>query len=190
MAESLKRKNNELKRMQRKLAKYSKKVKLLEETSNSSDGKEQVRQNQNDDASQGDDVFAVEDGKEETDQTKFVEVPDLDDEILVVLEAGPTNNQHEPFEIRSELRKRWTNRLVNGLNEKEEEDLSGKYMKADFLIMQKLDTEVKVALQNSAYKRDNFFVNYQDSLGVALMALGTGLIKILNGWFIRCSSRY
>ncbi|KAL1487521.1 hypothetical protein ABEB36_015811 [Hypothenemus hampei] len=131
---------------------------MLKENSNSSSSEsEQQHLIQNGDTpanthAQENEVHTNENNRENSNRVSVDEVPELDEEILMVLGTDPTKNQIEPFGLRSELKKHWSHQLANGLTEKAKEELRGKHTKADFLIKPQLDAEVKIALQESAQK--------------------------------------
>lgn len=120
--------------------------------------------------------------KGESSQTKTADVIVLDTDILEKMGEDPSSVSQEDHVLNSELTRRWNNWLVKGLHKDEKEKILKKYSRKGPCALEApiVNREIVKAIPEATLKRDEYFVQTQNSVGTALSALGAGISMLLK----------
>lgn len=116
-------------------------------------------------------------------QDDALEIPDvLDEGILEKLGNDPTVSSLEDLVLHPQLATRWKVWLVKGLNQEQKENVLKKYSRKGSVSLEapKLNAEVLKAIPETTQRRDDHFIQTQNSIGSALSALGEAITMLLS----------
>ncbi|XP_066596470.1 uncharacterized protein [Prorops nasuta] len=113
-------------------------------------------------------------------ETEVVEFDCLDEDILNLLGKDSTKSGKVEAKFHPSLEKRWWFWLESGLPKEEKLELLKKYERPILFEAPKLNKEITSLIGETGIKRDNYFCDQQNSLGSALVSLGTTITSLLN----------
>lgn len=104
----------------------------------------------------------------------------LDEATLKILGEDPSESKSKKIVLQKSLQTRWTNWIINGLNNEMKNELLSKYSCAEVLEGQKLNPALVASLAPSTIKRDNHFIDSQNLIGSAMTALNVAISPIIE----------
>ena len=104
----------------------------------------------------------------------------LTEEILKFLGDNPKVSKAVEPKLHKDISDRLEGWISDGLPKEDQEKLSKKYSRPDFLEAPKLNPEVEPAMQETAIKRDKHFLECQNIIGSAIASVGSALSLILT----------
>lgn len=106
----------------------------------------------------------------------------IDEEILNLLGDDPKAVQGGTIKLHPEIKNRWEACMKEGLSEDNRKSLTKKYSRKGDLYAEppKVNLEISAAMTDIAKKRDDHFVQTQECVGTAIVALGAAVSLLID----------
>ncbi|XP_074104093.1 uncharacterized protein LOC141530713 [Cotesia typhae] len=106
----------------------------------------------------------------------------LDSEVLKILGEDPNVKPENSVELHTEIKNRWKAWMKEGLSDEIKKNLLKKYPRKGDLYTEppKINLEIMGALAEVTKKRDQHFVEIQEQVGTAIIAVGSAMSILLK----------